>query len=577
MHNPLRAGTLAASLLLGAAFVLPATTQAIAQDHFSISFSVFHDRLGQYGDWVYSDRWGEVWIPADVSEDFHPYDTGGHWVYTDYYGWMWVSDYPWGDITFHYGRWVDDPDVGWMWIPGYVWSPAWVVWRSNGRYVGWMPMPPDEQFLRGVSFGISTGPLSFGINFGDTGGYYGYSRWYSNYDQDRFDNDWVFVRKGYIADRNFRRYMAPRHNYRMLLNNTRDVTHYSVQNNYIVNRSIAVSDVEHASGHRVPRVQARMAIKNPQFITNVNVGLDVQKRVRNERPHGNGEQGSAPRPPQNVIQSLSPNLRNTHVRNTQNLFTRQNVEQGNFGHGGEDNAGPNNNNNNNNQTNGPGTETHHGRHQENGPNNPPGTNILAPQGQTPGTAQPGSETPRGRHEENGPTNQNNNVMSPAGPSQPTMPGKSGTNKPGEQHISPPVAPPSTLSPPNENPNAQGAPNGGTTGTPETPRNHHEHGHNPPPGSETNQPNNAGNPGQPPAEGDHMGRDNSHAVHDRNTPTMPNEQPTVQPDHGNQPNTAPPEKGKHENNGNSGQSDNGQTGNGKSDKHHKHDENNPPPQ
>ena len=53
----------------------------------------------------------------------------------------------WGDVAFHYGRWVDDPEDGWLWIPGYTWSPGWVVWRSNGQYVGWMPAPPD----RGVS------------------------------------------------------------------------------------------------------------------------------------------------------------------------------------------------------------------------------------------------------------------------------------------------------------------------------------------------------------------------------------------------------------------------------------------
>lgn len=612
MRSPLRAGTLAASLLLGTALVIPAT-QAVAQDHFSISFSEFHNRLGDYGDWVYSDRWGEVWIPADVPADFHPYYTDGHWVYTDYYGWMWVSDYDWGDITFHYGRWVDDPEDGWMWIPGYVWSPAWVVWRSNGDYVGWMPMPPDEQFLRGVSFGISSGPLSFGVNFGDTGGYYGYSRWYPDYDEDMFASDWVFVGKRYIADRNFRGHIAPRRRYRMLLQNTRDVTHYTVQNNYIVNRSIAVSDVEHASGHRIPHVQARTVIKNPQFITNVNVGVDIQKRARSERPHGTGEQGSAPKPSSQVINTLSQDVRNKHVRNKQHLFTKQNVQQGDFGHGGP-NAGPNANQPNmqqntgpneqgpgqrhgheekgpnnapgtnnmapqgqpeNLQPNGPGTETHrHGQHEENGPNNAPGTNNMTPQGQ-PENLQPngpGSETHRhGRHEENG--TQNNNETNPTNQTEPSMPGKNETNKPGEQHATPPGAPPSTLPPPNANP--QGGPNENGPGTSETPRGHHERGHHEQPGSETNQPNNGGTE-TPPGGGngaDHMQHDNSHAVHDRNTPTMPNGQPTTEPDHGNQPNATPPEKGKHHEN----QGDNGQGDKDQNDKRHKHDENNPPPQ
>ena len=574
MRNPLRAGTLAASLLLGTAIVIPVTTEAIAQDHVSISFGVFHDRLSGYGDWVYSDRWGEVWVPADVSEDFHPYDTNGHWVYTDYYGWMWVSDYEWGDIAFHYGRWVDDPDAGWMWIPGYVWSPAWVVWRSNRDYAGWMPMPPDEQFLSGASFGMSGGGISFGIDFGNTGGYYGYSRWYPDYDEDRFASNWVFVRKGYIADRHFRRYVAPRNNYRMLLRNTRDVTHYTVQNNYVVNRSIAVRDVERASGHRIQHVEARTVIRNPQFITNVNVGSDLQKRARSERPHGTGVQGSAPKPPPQVINSLSPNLRNTHIRNKQNFFTRQNVEQGNFGHGGENNAGPTSNNPPG-QTNNPsghmGNEDHRGPHQDNGPanNNPPGQ-TNNPSGHMDMNG-PGNEDHHGQHQDNGPAN--NNPPTPPD-MQHNMPGsethhgtheETGPNNnppsPGEQHTNPVGTPPL--------PNNPQSGSGGT-GTPETPHGVHEREHHPAPGSETNQPNNSGNQGPPPNDnhGDHMNTENPHAVHDRNPPTLPGAEPTPQPDHGQPP--PPPEKGKHHDKG-----DNGQGDNGDNDKKKKHDENGQP--
>ena len=105
-------------------------------------------------------------------------------------------------IPFHYGRWVNDPDDGWMWIPGYVWSPGWVVWRSNDHYTGWMPMPPDEGFLRGngdhSSFGIS-------INFNRTDDYYGYSRWYGRgYDENRFASNWVFIGTGDLSDRDYR-------------------------------------------------------------------------------------------------------------------------------------------------------------------------------------------------------------------------------------------------------------------------------------------------------------------------------------------------------------------------------------
>src|SRR5690242_18703027 len=110
-----------------------------------VDYAYFHDQLNRYGRWQYSDRWGQVWQPSYVDADFRPYDRG-HWVNTREFGWTWDSDYEWGAIPFHYGRWVDDPERGWLWIPGYVWGPGWVVWRSNGRYTGWMPMPPDRGF-----------------------------------------------------------------------------------------------------------------------------------------------------------------------------------------------------------------------------------------------------------------------------------------------------------------------------------------------------------------------------------------------------------------------------------------------
>jgi hypothetical protein len=103
----------------------------------------FHDSLEPYGRWIEHPRWGEVWVPANVPDDWAPYRYG-HWVYTDDWGWYWVSDEDFGWITYHYGRWIPDPDVGWIWIPGTDWSPAWVSWRRGDEAMGWMPMPPDD-------------------------------------------------------------------------------------------------------------------------------------------------------------------------------------------------------------------------------------------------------------------------------------------------------------------------------------------------------------------------------------------------------------------------------------------------
>ena len=132
---------IALSVALGLALSLTdgAQQSARAQD---ISLE-FRDSLSAYGRWSEHPRWGAVWIPADVSGDWRPYQFG-HWVYTDEWGWYWVSDEAWGWITYHYGRWLWDGDFGWFWISGDDWGPAWVSWRRGDDIIGWAPMPPDD-------------------------------------------------------------------------------------------------------------------------------------------------------------------------------------------------------------------------------------------------------------------------------------------------------------------------------------------------------------------------------------------------------------------------------------------------
>ncbi len=288
-----------------------------------VSFQSFHRTLAPHGDWVYSDRWGEVWVPADVPNDFHPYYSGGHWANTREYGWLWVSSYDWGDIPFHYGRWVNDTDDGWMWIPGYVWSPGWVVWRSNDRYTGWMPMPPDEGFLSGhgdhSSFGIS-------INFNRTDDYYGYSRWYGRgYDESRFASNWVFIGTGNLSDRDYRSHAVSRTNVINVINSTTNVTNYTVVNNYIVNRSVDVRSVERAGGHPVPTVAAATVIKSPALITTADTGRAVQVRMRETQPRGTGIVNSAPQPSQDVVRTLSTRPVERNGRPPVHLFTQTTV------------------------------------------------------------------------------------------------------------------------------------------------------------------------------------------------------------------------------------------------------------
>jgi len=112
-------------LILG---VCPTTSHAVTRISADISF---YDDLSPYGSWEHVSRYGDCWVPYRHASSWRPY-TVGYWVDTDY-GWLWVSQDPWGDIPYHYGRWAYDSYYGWVWVPDddLVWAPAWVSWRYN--------------------------------------------------------------------------------------------------------------------------------------------------------------------------------------------------------------------------------------------------------------------------------------------------------------------------------------------------------------------------------------------------------------------------------------------------------------
>ncbi|MGE5165383.1 MAG: DUF6600 domain-containing protein [Sphingobacteriales bacterium] len=121
------------------------TIAALTPAHAQVS-AEFQSALEPYGSWQPHPRFGEVWVPYDLPQDWRPY-TYGRWVYTEEWGWYWVSDEEeadWGWVTFHYGRWAHDRRIGWFWVPGNEWGPAWVDWRRGDDYVGWAALPPDE-------------------------------------------------------------------------------------------------------------------------------------------------------------------------------------------------------------------------------------------------------------------------------------------------------------------------------------------------------------------------------------------------------------------------------------------------
>jgi len=192
----------------------------------------FYDALKPLGRWVEHWKYGLVWYPNDVDEDWRPYSVG-RWVLTDEYGWLWDSEEPWGWAVFHYGRWSLDEDWGWIWVPGNVWGPAWVDWREGESHVGWAPLPP-EVVWRGNAFDYR------GVDL----------------EAQRYRTSWVFVPAAQLTAAGVYRYIAPRSRNLRYVQRSRRTTNYAVVNRRFVNRSIDARRVERVTGR--PVVSARV-------------------------------------------------------------------------------------------------------------------------------------------------------------------------------------------------------------------------------------------------------------------------------------------------------------------------------
>jgi hypothetical protein len=186
----------------------------------------FYSELSPYGQWVIVGGYGRCWRPAGVAVTWRPY-TVGHWVYADC-GWTWISEEPFGYATCHYGRWFLDARYGWIWVPGSVWAPAWVAWRSGGGYIGWAPLGPSvgvevtEYYTRSI-------PAA----------------------------QFCFVREREIVEPHIHQHMLDVRQNVTVISVTTNTTRITVVNNRVVNRSMAVEQVERATGRRIERVKIR--------------------------------------------------------------------------------------------------------------------------------------------------------------------------------------------------------------------------------------------------------------------------------------------------------------------------------
>jgi hypothetical protein len=203
------------------------------QDHRSsgqFDQGIFYDNLSPYGDWVEMPDYGWSFAPR-VDRNWRPY-TRGQWVMTDD-GWFWDSDEQFGWATYHYGRWVNDRRYGWVWVPGNEWAPAWVSWRHGDGYTGWAPLPPRATWQTHV--GLNIGGLDIDAFIGS--------------------NDYNFVQDRSFVDRGiYQRVLPPTRNV-TIINQTTNITNYTVVNQRVVNGGIPVDYVERTVGRSVPRAR----------------------------------------------------------------------------------------------------------------------------------------------------------------------------------------------------------------------------------------------------------------------------------------------------------------------------------
>jgi hypothetical protein len=155
------------------------------------TMDAFQAQLSPYGSWIQVPGYGLCWQPAAAISNpaWRPYLDSGHWTYTDE-GWSWQSDYPWGNIAFHYGRWFRHDGI-WTWVPGYDWAPAWVSWREADGYSCWAPLPPAAVYRPGIGLYFN-GSLALDVDFG------------------LGPDDFTFVPYDHFWDYNLRPFFVPR-------------------------------------------------------------------------------------------------------------------------------------------------------------------------------------------------------------------------------------------------------------------------------------------------------------------------------------------------------------------------------
>jgi hypothetical protein len=228
--------------------LIPATPLAAAAPAPAVpttpTIDYFQSQLTPYGAWIDLPGYGPCWQPA-VYAGWRPYYDGGHWEYTDA-GWYWQSDYPWGDIAFHYGRWAYTAS-GWVWIPGYEYGPAWVVWRHADAdgFIGWAPLPPGAVFVDGgwVFRGAHVG---FDFDFGLGAGFF------------------TFVAYDHFWAHDFRPFIVPHDRVALVFRRSVVESHYRLDHGRFVNEGLRREVMAQRTRHEIREASAMHEVRHQE-------------------------------------------------------------------------------------------------------------------------------------------------------------------------------------------------------------------------------------------------------------------------------------------------------------------------
>ena len=192
----------------------------------------YQAQLSPYGNWVQVPGYGLCWQPTVAVNDplWRPYFDSGHWTYTDA-GWSWQSDYPWGNIAFHYGRWFRHDGL-WVWAPGYDWAPAWVSWRESDGYSGWAPLPPAAVFRPGLGLyynGVVAADVDFGLG----------------------PDDFTFVPYDHFWDFRLRAYFVPHERVVVFFHDSRIMNGYRMDHGHFVVEGFGRDHVALVTHHEI--------------------------------------------------------------------------------------------------------------------------------------------------------------------------------------------------------------------------------------------------------------------------------------------------------------------------------------